>query len=694
MRADCFQLRLTLHRFLFAVSLLTTVCPGTAIAKNAPAPEVFAALPAFPEAALSQDGRRIAVLRYHRDGSSQVIVAEVDSGKLVRSVQTRAYPDFERRDRIDHIRWLDEERIGYVVNATIPLDRVSYKDAMTSPLEALEWSRMTIFNLRTGQSELVYQGGFIDRFLELDHLLAPIHADPGFGRALMETRPAGTLYRGRTPREMDGRFTSVYRVDLNTAKALTPLAIGNEDTVHFAITKSGDPGLRLDYDPVKETWAVFDVAPSATHRSQNHSRVLKGIEPDLIPWTMGYLDDARAILATRFNGNDLATFMAFEPGEARGETLAGAEGLDVVDGILDPWSQLIVGAAWSEDVWKQKFFDAALEKTRTQLVSLFPDHNLSITSWSQDRSRLIVQLEAPGGTASLQLFEPATGKLSLIGKAYPELDAPEFTGSRLRTHYPARDGTRIPAIVTLPAGELTGPRPLVVLQEGFGEWRSDTWFYWLAAYFASRGFVVIEPDIRGVVGYGRAWEDAANGRWLRIGTDDIEDAAKAMVAAGLAQTGSICGVGVREAGALIALAAARPASPFTCTITVNALLDLRSFWDTTQRELYRYSPSRYRQEIETRLGEDLSSGKRMREVSPLHQAGAIKHPVLVIGGLSTIRLRASQAQDFAKTVQKAGGDATLVDLNTGDHYLEEPATRLKVLEAMENYLHIIRPRTD
>ncbi len=190
------------------LGLVVVICASFGAGlQAAPQPiEAYAALPRVSEAVLSPDGDRVAVLQNDPDGTSRLVVANVETGRLIRSVATRAYTDFERRDRIESITWLDADQVGYVVNANRPLDRVYSWEAATIPWEALPFRRLTVLNLQTGKSELVLQGGIDDFFLEVAHVVAPVQGDPGFGRVTLPKRGVGAA------------FMSAYRVSLQTGK--------------------------------------------------------------------------------------------------------------------------------------------------------------------------------------------------------------------------------------------------------------------------------------------------------------------------------------------------------------------------------------------------------------------------------------------------------------------------------------------
>ncbi len=458
--------------------------------------------------------------------------------------------------------------------------------------------------------------------------------------------------------------------------------------------------LRLDVDPVSRQWQVLSLGAPA------NQQIAAGRDRDIQPTSTGLLGDGHVAVATRYEGSDKAQLRAFTRSGSAVSTLVTDPDHDIAALIHDPWSRTVIGATWEADVHRQKFFDPDLAAARATLETRFPHNYLRVGSWAKNRGQLVVHVEKTGNAGAVYLFEPSSDRLTLLGEKYPALNDPAATGQRLSTHYPARDGRRIPAILTLPDDGKAEPRPLVILLEGYpfnasrmlrAPWalqadmpnhyprlRADPSFYWLPAYLASRGFAVVEPAIRGTRGFGGRLEDAGDGQWAHGGVDDVEDAAHALVKAGIVDATRICTLGLQEAGQVALLAAARPATPVTCSIAVNAPLDLPAHWDSLQRIAWKHDW--YRREFEDRLGDDLRTSKSMPAVSPIHLAASIQGPVLIVGGNTTPWLSREQAQRMVKALDNTGKKVTFADLETGDHFLEEASTRTRFLVALDKFI--------
>ena len=98
-------------------------------------------------------------------------------------------------------------------------------------------------------------------------------------------------------------------------------------------------------------------------------------------------------------------------------------------------------------------------------------------------------------------------------------------------HYPGPDGQQVPAWLFVPKNlDRTKKHPAIVWIHGDGVNQNyDGWhvqrnyavYYSFHQYLLQQGYVVIAPDYRGSIGYGRAWRE---GVYMDVGGKDAKDA--------------------------------------------------------------------------------------------------------------------------------------------------------------------------
>ncbi len=144
-----------------------------------------------------------------------------------------------------------------------------------------------------------------------------------------------------------------------------------------------------------------------------------------------------------------------------------------------------------------------------------------------DRKVVLVSSERDNKAPEYHLLDLASAqpKLLRVGSRFPGLEKYELAETEF-LHYPARDGTQIPAFLTRPVGKREGPPPLIVLPHG-GPWARDGWGFdsWVQM-LARDGYAVLQMNYRGSDGYGKKWRDASLQDWGGLPYADTIDGLK------------------------------------------------------------------------------------------------------------------------------------------------------------------------
>ncbi len=640
--------------FLLGVLFLNT----TAVSGEPPSAEIYGRLPAIFDVAISPDGYGIVVGRDDTDGGNRVFVLDTDRGTVLSSVQRRDYQHSDKRDRIHAVRWADQHRIGYLLEATTP----------TGPLSAIDvfdLFRMTLLDTRFHRSYMVHQGGVNDDFLQLSQMLTPIAGDPESGRAVLPARD-------------NVGNSSVYRVDLKDGRTRL-LQKGSVSTERFAFNQAGDAIARLDVERHKNLWEIRDI------RDGRDTVIATGSE-DLGQLAFaGAFANGDIAASGHPNNEDNVLLYGINPSTGSTSIVLEDPDEDIYREIADPWLHIIVGASWGGDIYSESYLDPELAAVYQKLQSMVPGGSIRLRTWTADRSRIVVYIETAKDAGGYYLFDVAKSQLALIGMLHPEIKGTAALGDRQAITYPARDGTRIPAVLTLPATKPAGLLPLVVLSDSDARSRAGLEYSWLASFLASRGYAVIEPNERGTFGYGHAWKTDGDGQWAHKMNDDIQDAATALVKAGLIDKDRVCIVGTGDGGYSALLAATTSPSLYRCAVSVNGIADITRYISYVKLRTWTYST--FRRWYTKLLGPDAASNKAMKAVSPTHLADAVQAAVLLIHDESDTISPLAQSESMAAALKKAGKRVQLKVLPGEDHYLEEPDTRIRVLQELETFLH-------
>jgi len=649
--------------FVFAFTQLAGAAPP-------PPVEAYGRLPAINDAALSPDGKRVALSVGYEYRASEpdreltaLSIIDIDTGKVE---HTLAPP---LKNTLRGVGWADEKRPYYLISGTLRArDLLPAGMPFTTSGPRVEVIRTGVFSLETGKMELMLMDEDTRANSSLARMIAPIEGDPGHGRMIAWT---GTSTMNNTPR------LAVFRINLDTGVG-NSVEVANGYTRGFIIDERGNTVARVDINDNKDRWRLFN------YENGKDTKILEQVSEMGQPLSMyGLLEDGRIAAIDPHEEGQRNVLLAIDrkTGESRPvEGLPDTHGSDLWP-IGDDWRHRIVGVGWDEDLPQQKFFDAELAKVLAAVQPMFSSGYVSLQSWSRDRARVLLFGEKAGDAGAYYVYEPATNKLRMLGKRYPQLSTPEALGERQSIKYKARDGTQIPAYLTLPAGVEPKNQPLVLLVHGGPHARDHFTFDWWSSFLASRGYAVLQANFRGSTGYGYDWFNAGRGGWGDgLMQTDVEDGVDALVRSGIVDPKRVCIVGASYGGYAALAGASLTPDRYACAISVNGLSDPVEMLSEYERanasgmgaEWWRKS-----------MGADMN---HLRKVSPQRQASKVKIPVLLLHGREDSVVDVEQSRAMHRRLQGAKRPVKFVELGGDDHWLSSASTRTQMLKEIEAFL--------
>jgi dipeptidyl aminopeptidase/acylaminoacyl peptidase len=332
-----------------------------------------------------------------------------------------------------------------------------------------------------------------------------------------------------------------------------------------------------------------------------------------------------------------------------------------------------------------EWLDPQLKAVEAMLAHAFKGKTVTIEGWSSDRSRVVVKVDAGDAPPVWYFYDGARKEVSPIQEAYPALKGVAF-GPKSFFTYKAADGLEIPAYVTLPPGgpAMGGKLPLILLPHGGPAAHDGPGFDDLAQFLASRGYAVLQPEFRGSTGFGDALFKAGHLQWGAKMQSDLTDGVKALADKGVIDPSRVCIVGWSYGGYAALAGAALTPNAYKCAVSINGVSDLLTLTGNEVSNFGFGSDASY--DIKQEIGDPASDGGRMDAVSPARHADRIAVPILLVGGLDDTTVPYKQTDEMYQALQHAGADVKLVTFKGDDHYLHNPADRVAMLQAVEDFL--------
>jgi dipeptidyl aminopeptidase/acylaminoacyl peptidase len=268
-------------------------------------------------------------------------------------------------------------------------------------------------------------------------------------------------------------------------------------------------------------------------------------------------------------------------------------------------------------------------------------------AFAPDSRRLLLIHSGADTPADLHMFDAKSGVTKPITRmAMASLDPTNLPKSQIVT-YSSFDQTLIGAIVTMPFNlRRDGSNPAVILPHGGPTSQSQDSFSRTATALASRGFIVLQPNVRGSTGYGKVFQTS---NFQDLGGGDLKDVLAAkdfLVSSGYVDPKRVGITGGSYGGFMTLMAIAKAPDAFAAAVQLFGIIN----WHT----MHKTADPLLRQYIVSLLGDPVKNKAAYDSTSPLTYIAAVKTPLLSLQGDNDIRVPRGQAEEVAKVLKAKG----------------------------------------
>lgn len=632
-------------RKLFVAALFLCF-PG--LAGAAPPIEAYGELPTIRSMALSPDGSHVAYLLY-QDGKEMLVVYKLGEG-IAGAVRTDGM-------KANWVSFAGPRHV--IINASDTTRIIGYGGRH-------EYSAAYSYSLDTKK--------VVQLLTKTSHLYP---AQTGLGRVLGRSADGSRVFMPAFMGDEGDPAYDLLSVDLDRGSGKT-IANGLSYTQDWIVDRNGVILAREDYNEKDDKYQLY------TRRGGDWRKVLEYSDQKLFPFTLNGVkaDGSALIIIDRVEENEFEAVHelsfegvisppVFEKADSEAERL-------IIDG-----DRVVLGAEFSGFYPVYDFYDGELEKAVAGVQDYFAGNATSLISWTDDFSKLLFHVAGSNAAGDYYLYDPAKSAIERIAETRPDISADDI-GQVLTINYKARDGLTIPAILTMPTNGQTTNLPLIVMPHGGPESFDAVGFDWLAQFFASRGYLVLQPNFRGSTGFGVSFRDAGRGEWGGKMQDDITDGVNALIKSGRADPGRICIVGASYGGYAALAGGAFTPDLYKCVAAIAPVADVPAMLADEKKEKGRDSlVLDYWKEV---IGDPKADRQHLKDISPTNHAAACKAPVLLIHGKDDFTVPIDQSERMEAALKSAGKEVEFIRLKGEDHHLSKSETRLATLQALDAFV--------
>ena len=308
----------------------------------------------------------------------------------------------------------------------------------------------------------------------------------------------------------------------------------------------------------------------------------------------------------------------------------------------------VLGAVFERNISEVFWFNEEYKALQKVLDGMFPGLKVRIIGSDTKHKVFLVSTFSAKQPVIYSWVDLEKRKSGLFKNSAPWIDPARMQEMKM-IKFKTRDGRRLDAYLTFPAGATKeNPPPLVVLAHG-GPWARDTWgFDGEVQFLVSHGYAVLQPNYRGSIGYGWMFPAADEWDFLKM-HDDVTDATKTLVASGLIDKNRVGIMGASFGGYLAISGVAHEPDLYRCAVTNAGVFDWALQVESKKYDQYD-NPSFGR--LMKKLGDPKKDSEKFAAISPINFVDKIRVPVFVAGGKEDQTVEIQQSKRLVSALDK------------------------------------------
>ncbi len=661
-----------LSKFLLSAAALSCIGFATAhqtayaqaTTKGALLPvEHFTQFPMFDRVVPSPDGKKLAAIAPagKRRG---LLIWDIETGKG--SVIAR-YNDMD----INRVSWVSNKRVAY-----------------------------TLRDLQAGLGEQIGSGFYaidIDgkNSVELSPLTGGTATTSGINRGFTFRSAVGPdsdeIFAEQLGRSINS--TDLYKLNTRTKKAelitsdspgkVASWIASSDDKSFVAITYDDDTGriavkakeggqwiTLVDYDRDDQGWVPLQFDPEVANN--------RGL---IVVSNLGR--DTVAVARFDLDSQKITDIIAEHPRFDLGWPVPGDDAGVRPPLLLYSKAKKLIGIRTELDRQVTTWLDPEWKTYQNTIDKNFPNR-VNRLSRLGDTGDILVNSYSDRQPSEFLVYSPAKKSIKEVFASMPWIKEAQMAERRFIT-YAARDGRQISAYVTIPNGSAGKAVPLVVLPHG-GPWLRNEYWEWESEsqFFASRGYMVIQPEFRGAQGFGYAHYAAGFKQWGLTMQDDLTDGVMALVKQGLVNQNKVCIVGGSYGGYAVVMGLVKDPDLYKCGINVVGVTASQYMNEVTWTD---FSNSKSAEKSLNRVvGDPKTDASILAAGNAVDQAAKIKAPMLLIYGLQDRRVPLVNGERMRDALKKHGKKHEWVVYKEEGHGFLLQENRIDYYTRMQNFL--------
>jgi dipeptidyl aminopeptidase/acylaminoacyl peptidase len=307
-----------------------------------------------------------------------------------------------------------------------------------------------------------------------------------------------------------------------------------------------------------------------------------------------------------------------------------------------------------------------------------PLGDVKLGSFRKDGRMFSVMISLPNQPPDVFAVETATGKVSALRQEprpgltqLPPLDVSVQTAR-------AFDGLQIPINVYLPRHNAAAKLPTIAMFHGGPSSSYAVRWSPFVRFFTALGYAVIEPNVRGSTGFGRAYVNADNREKRADWLQDLKTVNAWAKAQPWCDPDRVVVYGGSYGGYTTLMAVTRQPEAWRAGVDLFGPADLRQFLLTTDAAI--------RSIFVAEFGDVEKDAKLLDEFSPMRDVDRIVRPLFVYAGQNDPRVPRSESDTIVKALRTRKIPVEYMVAANEGHSVDRRETKIELLTRLARFL--------
>lgn len=312
-----------------------------------------------------------------------------------------------------------------------------------------------------------------------------------------------------------------------------------------------------------------------------------------------------------------------------------------------------------------------------------PKGNYHSIEFTHNDKKIVFHCESPLTPGEIFVYDLRKGKTTQITNSLVGgVSARGFT-KPVDVFYRSFDGLKIHALLYIPKGlKKNGKNPAIVWPHGGPEYQEMHNFSKYVQVMVNAGYIVIAPNFRGSIGYGKTFQKMIYRDWGGAEFKDVLGSVEVLKNSGYVDPKRIAVVGGSFGGFMTLTCITKAPEIWRCAIDIFGPSNLFTFLASV--------PEHWRKGSHALVGDPVQDKDMLYERSPINFVDRISCPLLVVQGKHDPRVVEAESEQIVNKLKEMNKPVEYILLEDEGHGFSKVSNQIKVfkskLEFLDKYL--------